>query len=137
MFAVVGRLKPGITEAAAQAELTLITRGLHDQHLDNPFISKAANSRPLLEDIVGDYKTPLYVLLAATGCLLLIGCLNVASLLVARGTARRKELAIRAALGGSRWRLLGEHLTESFLLSAAGGMAGLILANAAIQWFVA
>jgi predicted permease len=57
--------------------------------------------------------------------------------LVARGTARRKELAIRAALGGSRWRLLGEHLTESFLLSAAGGMAGLILANAAIQWFVA
>jgi predicted permease len=137
MFAVVGRLKPGIRETAAQAELTLITRGLHDQHLDNPFISKAANSRPLLEDIVGDYKTPLYVLLAATGCLLLIGCLNVASLLVARGTARRKELAIRAALGGSRWRLLGEHLTESFLLSAAGGMAGLILANAAIQWFVA
>jgi len=137
MFAVVGRLKPGITETAVQAELTLITRGLHDQHRDNPFISKAANSRPLLEDIVGDYKTPLYVLLAATGCLLLIGCLNVASLLVARGTARRKELAIRAALGGSRWRLLGEHLSESFLLSAAGGIAGLILANAAIQWFVA
>jgi predicted permease len=137
MFAVVGRLKPGITETAAQAELTLITRGLHDQHLDNPFISKAANSRPLLDDIVGDYKTPLYVLLSATGCLLLIGCLNVASLLVARGTARRKELAIRAALGGSRWRLLGEHLTEGFLLSAGGGIAGLILANAAIQWFVA
>jgi len=137
MFAVVGRLKPGMTETAVQAELTLITRGLHDQHRDNPFISKAANSRPLLEDIVGDYKTPLYVLLAATGCLLLIGCLNVASLLVARGTARRKELAIRAALGGSRWRLLGEHLSESFLLSAAGGIAGLILANAAIQWFVA
>lgn len=137
MFAVVGRLKPGITETAAQAELTLITRGLHEQHLDNPFISQAANSTPLLEDIVGDYKTPLYVLLAATGCLLLIGCLNVASLLVARGTTRRKELAIRAALGGSRWHLLGEHLTESFLLSAAGGVAGLILANAAIQWFVA
>lgn len=137
MFTVVGRLKPGITEAAAQAELTLITRGLHDQHLDNPFISKAANSKPLSEDIVGDYETPLYVLLAATGCLLLIGCLNVASLLVARGTARRKELAIRAALGGSRWRLLGEHLTESFLLSAAGGFAGLILANAAVRWFVA
>ena len=137
MFAVVGRLKPGSTETAAQAELTLITRGLHDQHLDNPFISNAANSKPLREDIVGDYETPLYVLLAATGCLLLIGCLNVASLVVARGNARRKELAIRAALGGSRGRLLGEHLTESFLLSAAGGMAGLILANAAIRWFVA
>jgi len=137
MFRVVGRLKPGVTETAATAELSLITRNLHDQHLDNPFISKAANSRPLLEDIVGDYQTPLYVLLAATGFLLLIGCLNVASLLVARGTARRKELAIRAALGGSRWRLLAEHLTESFLLSAAGGIAGLIFANAAIRWFVA
>jgi putative ABC transport system permease protein len=66
----------------------------------------------------------------------LIGCLNVASLLVARGNARRKELAIRAALGGSRWRLLGEHLTESSLLSAAGGITGLILANAAVRWFV-
>jgi putative ABC transport system permease protein len=136
MFTVVGRLKPGVTEAVAQAELTLMTRGLHDQHIDNPFISKAANSKPLSEDIVGDYETPLYVLLAATGCLLLIGCLNVASLLVARGNARRKELAIRAALGGSRWRLLGEHLTESSLLSAAGGITGLILANAAVRWFV-
>jgi predicted permease len=137
MFRVVGRLRPGVAETAATAELSLITRNLHDQHLDNPFVSKAANSRPLLDDIVGDMKTPLYVLLAATGCLLLIGCLNVASLLVARGAARRRELAVRAALGGSRWRLLSEHLTETFLLSVAGGGAGLVFAYAAIQWFVA
>jgi len=137
MFVTIGRLKPGITETAATEELSLIVRRLHDAHLDNPFVSKAAESRPLLDDIVGDFKTPLYVLLAATGCLLLIGCLNVASLLVARGTARRKELAVRAALGGSRWRLLSEHLTETFLLSAAGGAAGLAFAYAAIQWFVA
>ena len=102
-----------------------------------PFISKAAHSRPLLEDMVGDFKTPLYVLLAATGCLLLIACLNVASLLVARGVARRRELAIRAALGGSRWRLLAGHLTESFLLAAAGAATGLLLAYALVHWFVA
>ncbi len=135
-FAAVGRLKPGVTEEQARAELSVITRRLHDQQLENPFISKAANSRPLLEDMVGDFKTPLYMLLAATGCLLLIACLNVASLLVARGAARRKELAIRAALGGGRWRLLGEHLTESFVLSLAGGAVGFLMAYAAIQWFV-
>lgn len=136
-FLAVGRLKPGVAEAQATAELSVIVRQIHDQHLDNPFISKAANSQPLLDDMVGDIKPSLYVLLAATLCMLLIACLNVASLLVARGAARRRELAIRSALGGSRWRLLGEHLTESLLFSAAGGGAGLILAFAALQWFVA
>jgi predicted permease len=137
MFKVVGRLKPGVTQAAATQELSLITRRVHDAHLDDPFIGDAANIRPLLDSIVGDVKTPLYVLLAATGCLLLIACLNVASLLVARSAARRKELAVRTALGGSRWRLLGEHLTETSLLSVIGGAAGLAFAYAAIEWFVA
>ncbi len=136
-FVAIGRLKPGVSETEATAELSVIVRRLHDQHLDDPFISRAANSRPLLEDIVGDIKTSLYILLAATGCLLLIACLNVASLLVARGVARRREFAIRAALGGSRWRLLAGEVTESFLLSAAGAAAGLLLAYAMIQWFVA
>jgi putative ABC transport system permease protein len=136
-FRALGRLKPGVSEAEATAELSVIVRRLHDQHLDDPFISKAAHSRPLLEDMVGDVETPLYVLLAATGGLLLIGCLNVAGLLVARGVARRRESAIRAALGGCRWRLLAGHLTESLLLSAAGAAAGLLLAYAMIQWFAA
>ena len=136
-FLAIGRLKPGVTEAQATAELSVIVRRLHDQHLDDPFVSKAANSLPLLDDVVGDIKTSLYVLLAATLCVLLIACLDVASLLVARGAARRKELAIRSALGGSRWRLLSEHLVESLLLSAAGGGLGLLLAYAALQWFVA
>lgn len=135
-FGAVGRLKPGVAEAQATAELSVIVRQLHDQDLNNPFISKAANSRPLLDDMVGDVKTSLYVLLVATLGVLLIACLNVASLLIARGTARRKELAIRSALGGSRWRLLSQHLVESFLLSAAGGALGLAIAYAAIQWFV-
>jgi predicted permease len=136
-FVAIGRLKPGASEAEATAELSVIVRRMHDQHLDDPFISKAAQSRTLLEDMVGDVKTPLYVLLAATGCLLLIACLNVASLLVARGVARRRELAIRAALGGSRSRLLAGDLTESLLLSTAGAAAGLLLASTLIQWFVA
>ena len=135
-FAAVGRLKAGVTEAQATAELSLMVRQIHDQHLDNPFVSKGANSRPLLEGQIGDLKMSLYVLLAATLCVLFIACLNVASLLVARSTARRKELAIRSALGGSRWRLLGEHLAESFLLSAAGGVVGLWMAYGSLRWFV-
>ena len=136
MFRVVGRLKPGVTEAQATADLSLISRRLHEANLYDPFIFGAATSRPLLEHIVGDIKRPLYVLLAATGCLLLIACLNVANLLVARAAARRKELAIRTALGGGRLRLLREHLMESFLLSAAGGAAGLALAWGAVAWLV-
>jgi predicted permease len=136
MFVVVGRLKPGIKESQGVAELSVIVKRLHDEHLDNPFISKAANSQPLLEDMVGDIKTPLYVLFAATGCLLLIACLNVASLLVARSAARRRELAIRTALGGSRWRQLGEYLAESWILSAAGGAVGLLMAYVVTQWFL-
>jgi predicted permease len=135
-FTTIGRMKPGVTEQQARAELSSIVRQIHDQHLDDPFISLGANTRPLLDDIVGEVKTPLYMLLAATGCVLLIACLNVANLLVARSASRRKELAIRTALGGSRWRLLGEHLTESLVLSVAGGGVGLFLAYAAIRWFV-
>ena len=135
-WGAIGRLKPGVTESEATAELSLIVRRLHDQHLDDPFISKGAASHSLLEDLVGDLKTPLYVLFAATGCLLLIACLNTASLLVARSATRRRELAIRAALGGGRWRLLREHLTESLVLSGASGAVGLLIAFGILRWFV-
>lgn len=136
MFRAVGRLKPGVTAEEAMANLTVISRQVHDSHLDNPFVAAAASYRPLLEHMVGDVKRPLYILLAATVCLLLIACLNVANLLVARSAARQKELAIRTALGGGRMRLLREHLAESFLLEAAGGAVGLLLAYVAIQWLV-
>jgi predicted permease len=135
-FIAIGRLKPGVTPAQAVAELSVITRAIHDQHLDNASVSKAANIRTLLDWMVGDMKTPLYVLLAATGCVLLIACLNVANLLVARAAARRKEVAIRTALGGSRMRLFREHLTESLLLSAAGGGLGWVLAWLIVRWVV-
>ncbi|MFY9937106.1 MAG: ABC transporter permease [Silvibacterium sp.] len=135
-FIAIGRLKPGVTVKEAGAELSVITRRIHDQHLDNPFVSKSANIRSLLDSIVGEVKTPLYVLLAATGCVLLIACLNVANLLVARGAARRKEMAIRAALGGSRMRLLREQLMESLILSAGGGVLGVALATLTIRWLL-
>jgi putative ABC transport system permease protein len=135
-FRAIGRLQPGITPSQGLAELSLITRAIHNQHLDNPFVSRDANIRPLLESIVGPIRAPLYMLLAATGCLLLIACLNVANLLVARSATRQKEHAIRSALGGSRWDLLRQRLIESLLLAAGGGAGGLLLAWSGLQWFV-
>ncbi len=136
-FYAIGRLKPGITQPQAVADLTLITRRIHDEHLDQGFIAFAANGRPLLDAMVGRVKTPLYALLAATGCVLLIACLNVANLLVARAAARRKEQAIRTALGGSRLRLLRQHLMESLLICVVGGALGFFLAVGVLHWFVA
>jgi predicted permease len=135
-FQVVGRLRPGFSEEQGKADLSVISHRLHNQHPENAFIADSAAIRPLLEHMVGDVRKPLYVLLAATVCLLLIACLNVANLLVARATARRKEMAIRVALGGGYWCLLRERLMESFLLAAAGGVAGLLLAYGALQWLV-
>jgi len=134
MFRVVGRLKPGVSAAQGVADLSTISQRIHNAHLNDPFVFQSARSRPLLEHVVGKIKKPLFVLLAATFCLLLIACLNVANLLVARAAARRKELAIRTALGGGWLRLVRERLVESLLLSAAGGALGLLLAFAALHW---
>jgi predicted permease len=136
MLRVVGRLKPGVSEAQAVADLSLISRHIHNLNLSDPFVFRAANSRPLIDHLVGDMKRPLYILLAATGCVLLIACLNVANLLVARTAARRKDVAIRTALGGGRLRLMRERLLESLLLSVSGGALGLGFAQAALQWLV-
>jgi predicted permease len=135
-FRAVGRLKPGVSMSEAVAELSLITRRIHDAHRDDPYVSAGANGRYLLESIVGDIRTPLNILLGATGCVLLIACLNISNLLVARAAGRRRELAIRTALGGSRAEMLRQHLTESLLLSVAGGALGLLLAVGLVEWFV-
>ncbi len=135
-FWVIGRLKPGVTQDQGVTELSLITRRVHDQHPGEPYVADTASASPLLESLVGDVKTPLYILLGASACVLLIACLNVANLLVARSAARRKEHSIRMALGGGRLQLLREHLMESFLLSCAGGALGLLFAGGAIQWVI-
>lgn len=136
LFRVVGRLRPGVTAAQATADLNNISLQLHNAHLDDPFLMRGARSKLLLEDLVGNLRAALYVLLGATFCLLMIACLNVANLQVARAAARRKELAIRTALGGGWARLLRERLIESLLLSLAGGALGLVFASAALAWLV-
>jgi predicted permease len=131
----VGRLKPGVTIAQATAELSTVQRQIRQQNPDGP-IHDAANIRPILDAEVFHLKTGLYAMLAATGCLLLIACLNIANLLVARAATRRRETAVRTALGGSRGRLIREQVIESLVLSIAGGAGGLILAEVALRWLV-
>jgi predicted permease len=131
----IGRLKPGVTISQATAELSTIQRQIRQQNPDGP-IHDAANIRPILDAEVFHLKTGLYAMLAATGCLLLIACLNIANLLVARAATRRRETAVRTALGGSRGRLIREQVIESLVLSIAGGAGGLILAEGALRWLV-
>ena len=136
MFQVIGRLKPGVTQTQATADLSLISLRIHNANLDNPFIFTAANSRPLLDHMVGDMRQPLFILLGATACVLMIACLNVANLLVARAATRQKDLAIRTALGGGWLRLMRERLMESLLLSVFGGAVGVALSRVALEWLV-
>jgi predicted permease len=132
-YKVIARLKSGNTMAQAVSELDAIQKRIKQEYPRLP-VEPGVNGRLLLDDLVGDYKTPLYTLLAATACVLLIACLNVANLLVARSAARRREVAIRTALGGSLWRSIREQLTESLLLACAGGGIGLGLAYVATAW---
>ena len=134
-FDVVGRLRAGVTVQQADAELNAMQRQVRRQHPDGP-VNDAVNLRSLVDADTYDIKTDLYALLGATGCLLLIACLNIANLLVARSAARSKETAIRTALGGSRMRLLREQVVESTLLSAAGGLLGLLLADGILRWLI-
>jgi predicted permease len=132
-FRVIAQLRPGKAMKEGLSEIETIQRRLHDEHLAEP-VGRGANLRPMMESVTGDYKTPLYVLLAATGCVLIIACLNAANLFVARFAARRRETAIRRALGGGRWRLVWEQTLESIVLSVVGGVAGLVLAERAVRW---
>ena len=134
-FRIIGKLKAGVSIAAAQADLSNISAQVRRQLPEGP-VFDSAYIRPLLDAETYQVKTLLYALFAATGCLLLIACLNIANLLVARSASRRRESAIRTALGGSRVRLLRERVTESLLLSLAGGVLGLLFAQLALQWLL-
>ena len=117
---VIARLRPGVSSTAAVNEVSALQYQIHLAHPFQP-VAEEARVRPMLDDVVADVKTPLVVLLCAVGCMLLIACLNVSNLLVARGAARRKELAVRGALGGSRLVLIAEQMAESLLICIMRG----------------
>ncbi len=130
---VIARLRPGVSRASAISQVEAVQYHLHMQYLNDP-VAEDAIPRSMIDDLAKDVKKPLIVLMAAVGCMLLIGCLNVANLLVARGASRQKEVAIRSALGAQRFTLIREQLTESLLICFAGGAAGVSLSLAATKW---
>lgn len=127
---VLARLKPGVSRERAQAEAALIARRLDEQH-HRDIDSHVKTSLIPLETAVGsDSRIPMFTLLGAVGLLLLIGCVNVANLLLARAATRSQEIAIRNALGATRWRIIRQLITESALLTSLGAGFGLLLAYA-------
>ena len=130
---VVARMKPGISLKMATDEVSALQYRMHMQYAGQP-VAEDAMSRPMIDDVVHDVKTPLLMMMSAVACMLLIGCLNVSNLLVARGAARQKEMAIRGALGAGRFALLREQMTETVILCGCGGVIGLLLALAGTAW---
>ncbi|MBV9074062.1 MAG: ABC transporter permease [Acidobacteria bacterium] len=135
-LSAVGRLKPGVTVQQAQVETTLKLRQLENSYSDTNAGWGSSNVVSLRESIVGNVRPALLVLFGAVALVLLIACANISNLLLARGTSRAREIAVRSALGAERARLLRQLLTESLLMAFAGSAAGLLLAYGLVRVLV-
>jgi len=134
-LSIVGRLKPGVTVTAAQAEFDVLSSQISRQHPER--YTWGTKLTPLADQVTGRLRVALIVLGFAVGAVMLIACANLSNLLLARATGRRKEIAVRAALGATRGRLIRQMLTESIGLSMSGAILGLALAYLATRAFVA
>ena len=134
-YEVIAKLKAGVTVDQARSNLAVIGQQLEQAHPESNK-GRAFDLVPLLDQVVGNVRSMLFILLATVGAVLLIACVNLANLLLGRAAMRRKEIAIRSALGAGRWRIVRQLLTESLLLALAGGMAGVILALWAVDLLV-
>jgi len=132
-----GHLKPGVSVQQAEADLTVVAKRLATVYPKDYPKHFTVEVQSLTDLVVGQFRTTLYIVLAAVGLLLLIGCGNVANLLLARATTREKEFAIRSALGAGRWRLVSQLLVESLILALGGAVLGTLLAWGGLKFLVA
>ena len=135
-FQVIARLKPGVSLQQAQENVNVLAAAYRQAHSSNSDAPTQAEVTPMLESLVGNQRPTYAVLFGAVGCVLLIACANVANLLLARFSSRRKEIAVRFALGASRRHVIRQLLAESSLVSLAGGALGLLLAQWGLAAFV-
>ena len=134
---LLGHVKPGISEKAAESDLSVIANGLSKVYLKDYPKHFSVQIESLTNLVVGQFRTTILIILAAVGLLLLIGCGNVANLLLARSLSREKEFAIRSALGAGKWRLVRQLLVESLMLALGGAVLGILFAWGGLKFLVA